>query len=57
VPGGKPPITFRIGCPVGHVAVGEHLAFGVDDRHLTALAVHADPDVNRHDRASFPSST
>ena len=44
-------------CPVGHIAVGEHLATGVDDRHLRALAVHVDPDVNRHDRASFPSST
>jgi hypothetical protein len=43
-------------CPIGHVAVGEHLAFGVDDRHLRALAVHVDPDVDRHDRASFPSS-
>jgi len=44
-------------CPVGHIAVGKHLATGVDDRHLRALAVHVDPDVNRHDRASFPSST
>jgi hypothetical protein len=42
--------------PIGHVPVGEHLGFGVDDRHLRALAVHVDPDVNRHHQASFPSS-
>jgi hypothetical protein len=33
---------------VGHVAVGEHLAVLIDDRHLRALAVHVDSDVNRH---------
>jgi hypothetical protein len=30
--------------PVRHVAVGEHLARGIDDRQLGALAVHVDSD-------------
>jgi hypothetical protein len=41
---------------VGHVPVGEHPAILIDDRHLRALAVHVDSDVNRHRRASFSSS-
>jgi hypothetical protein len=32
---------------VGHVAVGEHLALLIDDRHLGALAVHVDAGVDR----------
>ena len=36
---------------VVHVAVGEHLAILIDDRHLGALAVHVDSDVDRHCRA------
>jgi hypothetical protein len=41
-------ITRRIGCtPLGNVAGGEHIVFGVDDRHLAALAVHVDSNVAR----------
>src|SRR4029077_4518686 len=39
--------------PVGHIPVGEHLPRLVDDRHLGALAVHVDSDVNRHCRPLF----
>jgi hypothetical protein len=28
----------------------------IDHRHLGAVAVHVDSDVDRHGRASFPSS-
>jgi hypothetical protein len=38
---------------VVHVAVGEHLAILVDDRHLGALAVDVDSDVDRHCRSPF----
>src|SRR5262249_58463854 len=40
--------------PVRHVPVRQHLAILIDDRHLRALAVNVDSDVNRHHRASFP---
>jgi hypothetical protein len=43
-------------CPIGHIPVSQHLTTGAGDRHLGPLAMHADPDVNRHHRASFPSS-
>jgi hypothetical protein len=43
--------------PAGHILVSEHLAIDVDDRHLGALAVHVDTDVDSHHRASFPSSS
>jgi len=36
--------------PIGHIAVGKHLPGLVHHRHLRALAVHIDPDVNRHRR-------
>src|SRR6516164_749687 len=39
--------------PVRHVAVDENLALGIDDRHLGALAVHVDSDVDRHCRPPF----
>jgi hypothetical protein len=42
--------------PIGHVAVGQYLPALIDHRHLRALAVHVDSGVNRHSRASFPSS-
>jgi hypothetical protein len=38
--------------PIGHVTVGEHLASLVDHRHLRTLAVHVDPDVDRHNWAA-----
>ena len=42
----------RLG-PVRHVPVRQHLATRIDDCHLRTLAVHVDPDVNRHCRPPF----
>jgi len=42
--------------PVRDVPVRQHLPGLIDHRHLGSLAVHVDPNVDRHRRASFPSS-
>jgi hypothetical protein len=42
--------------PVDHVPVDLHLTVLGDHRHLGTLAMHVDSDVDRHRRASFPSS-
>ena len=55
VPAGRSPISRSIGSDaVHHVLVQLHLAVLGDHRHLGALAVHVDSDVDRHCRVSSP---